>query len=572
MKKPAPVIVPKIRRMLVFSMVLTMTGVLIARAIDLHVRDRDFLQNQGEARQHRVVSVPAHRGMILDRNGEPLAISTPVDTLWAEPEQLAKSKQLGKLAKVLEISTSGLKKKLAKNKGREFTYLRRHVDPQLSAKAMALEIDGVHVQREYRRYYPAGEVAAHVIGFTNVDDEGQEGLELAYNDWLIGQPGARRVIRDRLGRAIEDIESIRPARPGKDLYLSIDKRLQYVAYRELQIAVQKHHARTASAVVLDVGTGEVLAMVNQPAYNPNRRSGRGGSKSHNRAVINVLEPGSTMKPITLAAALESGDYLPDFVVETAPGYYYVGRHRVRDHRNYGDLNLAGILQKSSNVGVSKIALALDPQQMWTVFDGLGFGKVSGSGFPGEVAGTLNHASQWRKIEQATMSFGYGLSVTPLQLARAYAAIASGGVLRETSFVKTEKTRRSKRVISQKTAHQLRMLLEAVTQEGGSGTRAKVVGYRVGGKTGTSWKSEGGGYAENRYIALFAGFAPLSKPEVAVVVAIDEPEAGEFYGGAVAAPVFSSIMSSALRLRGTLPDDWNPSDQRLSFLSESGGDV
>jgi len=551
MKNSTPAIVSSGRRALVFTIASGMALALVARAVDLHVRDRDFLRNQGEARQHRVVSIPAHRGMLLDRNGEPLAISTPVETLWAEPEQLAKSNQLDKLAGLLEVSTRGLKKKLAGTKSREFAYLRRHVDPQLSARVMGLNIDGVHVQREYRRYYPAGEVTSHMLGFTNIDDQGQEGLELAYNQWLEGQPGARRVIRDRLGRAIEDIESIRPARPGKDLQLSIDKRLQYVAYRELQQAVNKHRARASSAIVIDVHTGEVLAMVNQPAYNPNRRTGRNGPQSRNRALTDVLEPGSTMKPIALAAALESGDYAPDFVVQTAPGYYQIGKYEVKDHRNYGDLDMTGIIRKSSNVGVSRIALSLDPQQMWSVFDKFGFGKVSGSGFPGEAKGTLSRAAQWQKIEQATMAFGYGVAVTPLQLARAYSAIAADGVMPEINLVKVDKAVRGKRVISAKTARQLRAMLESVTQPGSSGTRAKVVGYRVAGKTGTSLKSQSGGYSEDRYIALFAGFAPASRPEVVVVVV---------------------IMASALRLRGTLPDDWDPNATRLSGLRQSGGGV
>ncbi|MEM7209295.1 MAG: penicillin-binding transpeptidase domain-containing protein [Pseudomonadota bacterium] len=573
-KKVVEVNVAAGRRWLVYIVMLAMGGLLIARAVDLHVRDRDFLRNQGEARQHRVVSIPAHRGMLLDRNGEPLAISTPVDTLWAEPERLAQSDQLGKLARVLDISTSGLKKKLEGTKSREFAYLRRHVDPELSKSAMALEIDGVHVQREYRRYYPFGEVTSHVLGFTNIDDQGQEGLELAYHEWLAGKPGARRVIRDRLGRAIADIESIRPARPGRNLTLSIDKRLQYVAYRELQNAVQTHKARSSSAVVLDVNTGEVLAMVNQPAYNPNRRTGRTGPQSRNRAVTDVLEPGSTMKPITLAAALESGEFDLASVIATEPGFYSVGSHEVKDHRNYGDLDLAGILQKSSNVGASKIALSLDPQQMWSVYDRFGFGQPTGSGFPGEATGTLNHASQWRKIEQATLSFGYGVSMTPLQLARAYAAIAAGGVLPEISFLKQDDVPPGRRVISREVALQLHELMETVLEPGGSGTRARVLGYRVAGKTGTSWKSRAGGYDEDRHMALFAGFAPASRPEVVVLIVVDEPSVGGFYGGVVAAPVFSKLMSSALRLRGTLPDDWQPDNglQQAQAVPDGQGDV
>ncbi|MEM7292711.1 MAG: penicillin-binding protein 2, partial [Pseudomonadota bacterium] len=370
------------------------------------------------------------------------------------------------------------------------------------------------------------------------------------------KPGAHRVIRDRLGRAIEDIESIKPARPGRDLLLSIDKRLQYVAYRELQQAVKTNRARASSAIVLDVRTGEVLAMVNQPTFNPNRRNGRGGPGARNRAVTDVLEPGSTMKPITIAAALESGEFRPETVVATAPGFYSVGQHEVKDHRNYGDLDLYGIVRKSSNVGASKIALSLDPQQMWSVFDRLGFGKNTGSGFPGEATGTLNHASQWRKIEQATLSFGYGVSTTPLQLVRAYAAIAAYGVMPEVTFLRREEPAAGRRVLSREIAREMQAMLETVTQAGGTGTRAKVTGYRVAGKTGTSRKSQSGGYSEDRYIALFVGFAPVSRPEVAVLVTVDEPSAGQFYGGSVAAPVFSRIMASALRLRGTLPDNWH----------------
>ena len=553
-KNAQPVIVPLGRRVFMYAVVLLVAAVLVARAIDLHVRKHVFLQSFGDALHHERISIPANRGMISDRTGEPLAISTPVDTLTADPPSaVLQSKQLSALAKALRVELDDLKAKLSKNKDRRFAYLRRQVDPKVSEAVMALEIDGVRVQREYRRYYPAAEVTAHILGFTNIDDQGQEGIELVYNQWLEGNSGITRVMRDRIGRVFKEVESIRPAKRGKDLQLSIDKRLQYVAYQALLSAVSKHRAKAASAVALDIRSGEVLAMVNVPTYNPNLRAGREGAKLQNKAVVSLFEPGSTMKIITLAAALESGRYSPSSRIETAPGFYQLSGYQIKDQRNHETLDLTGIIKKSSNVGASKVALSLDPEQMWSVFDSFGFGRSSGSHFPGEQAGTLKHARDWRKIEHATLSYGYGIAVTPLQLARAYAAVGNNGVVVEPTFLKRDTPRYSERVISAQTAQQLLAMLESNTEAGGSGRRAKVTGYRVGGKTGTSWKSGANGYLEDRYVSIFAGLAPISQPEVAVVVVVDEPSAGEFYGSVVAAPTFSEIMAAALRLRGVFPD-------------------
>jgi cell division protein FtsI (penicillin-binding protein 3) len=515
---------------------------------------KDFLQNQGDARYLRIVPISAHRGMITDRHGEPLAISTPVDSVWVQPADFSEAHQAWpKLARLLQLDLAQLQRKVLARKDREFVYLKRHISPQLAEKVMALGIPGVNLQREYQRYYPAGEVMAHVVGFTDVDDQGQEGLELAYNDWLQGVAGSQRVLKDRLGRVVRYVEQIARPEPGKDLVLSLDQRLQYLAYRELKRAVQQHKARSGSVVVLDVQTGEVLAMVNQPAYNPNNRGQFKGGQTRNRAVTDVFEPGSTVKPFTVTAALESGKFRPTSMIDTAPGRFNVGKAVVRDARNYGRISVATVIKKSSNVGASKIALALPDAALWNVFTRVGFGLTTGSGFPGEAGGLLSHARHWRDIEKATLAFGYGLSVTPLQLTRAYSGLAADGIMRPVSFLRVDEPVQGKRVMPARIARLIRPMLEAVIHDGGTGTRARVTGYSVSGKTGTVKKATAGGYSDDRYIAVFAGFAPASRPRLAMVVTINEPRGKEYYGGQVAAPVFARIMAGALRALNIPPD-------------------
>ncbi len=556
--------------------IFALLSVLVVwRAGDLQVIDNGFLQRQGDARYLRVQTVPAHRGKILDRNGEPLAISTPVSSVWANPREiLAAGRRWPELAGILGMTADALEARLLRHAGREFVYLRRHVDPQTAAAVTALAIPGVNLQREYRRYYPSGEVSAHVVGFTNIDDAGQEGLELAYDSWLRGQPGARRVLRNRIGQVIEDIESISEPRPGKDLRLTIDRRIQYVAYRELKSAVRLHRARSGSAVVLDARTGEVLAMVNQPAFNPNDRSSLNSQHYRNRAVTDSFEPGSTMKPFTIAAALEQGEYRPASFIQTAPGYYRIGRGTIRDAHNYGRIDLTTIIEKSSNVGVSKVALSLPAQVLWQVYDRVGFGRETDVGLPGEVVGMLPDYPGWRRIEQATLSFGYGLSVTTLQLARAYQVFANHGRVRSVSLVRSDaEPYQDEQVVSEKTAAQVLAMMATVITPGGTGQRARVQGYRVAGKTGTVQKIIDGSYSDERYLALFAGIAPLSDPRLIMVVVIDEPASGVFYGGQVAAPVFSRVMSSALWLMGVPPDGLSAHPARIAHHAQrSRGDA
>lgn len=553
MSKPVRVAHP-VRRWLVLGVVLAATGGLLWRAVDLQLTHKAFLQHQGDARYLRVVSIPAHRGDILDRGGEPLAISTPVQSVWVNPARLVRERERWPaLTRVLGLEGDELHRLIAERMQREFVYLKRHVTPMLAARVLELGIEGVYLQREYRRYYPTGEVAAHVIGFTNVDDVGQEGLELAFEQWLRGVDGSKRVLRDRLGRTIEDVERIKAPRAGRDLVLSIDRRLQYLAYRALKSAVHRHRARSGSAVVLDAPTGEVLAMVNQPSYNPNNRAGRIGARYRNRAVTDVFEPGSAIKPFTIASALETGRFAPDTPVDTRPGLLKVGRHTVRDLRNYGVIDLAAVIQKSSNVGASKIALSIPAKRLWDTFTRVGFGQPTGSGFPGESGGILTHFLDWGDLHRVTLSFGYGLSVTPLQLARAYAVIANDGLAAPITFQRRESPPARERVLSESVAGQVRAMLEAVVGEGGTGRRAAVAGYRIAGKTGTARKSVDGGYAEDRYVAVFAGMAPASAPRLVAVVTVDEPRNGAYYGGEVAAPVFAEIMQGALRSLGVAPD-------------------
>ncbi|OOG26463.1 cell division protein [Thioalkalivibrio denitrificans] len=543
------------RRNAVLGLFVLAFVLLGARAFDLQILKQDFLRGEGDARHLRVVSIPAHRGMLLDRNGEPLAVSTPVDSVWANPrETLQSPERLRELAAVLGADHRELHRRLSERATREFVYLRRHVNPDVAARVQALGVPGVALQREFRRYYPMGEVAAHVLGFTNIDDQGQEGLELSLNRWLTGEPGAKRVLRDRLGRVIRDVENIRPARPGKDVTLTLDQRVQYLAYRELKAAVQAHGARGGSLVIMDARNGDILAMANQPAFNPNNRAGLVVEASRNRAATDVFEPGSTIKPFTVAAALESGAVRPDITLDTAPGMYRVGRHTIRDIRDYGRIDLATLIAKSSNIGATKLALDMEPEAMWGLLHRAGLGRSTGSGLPGEAPGLLRDFFYWREVDQATLAFGYGLSVTPLQLARAYAALANDGVMPAPRFVQGQQTRDVERVMSADTARQIRRMLETAVSREGTGHRAAVESYRVAGKTGTVRKSGVGGYAEDRYVSMFAGMAPASAPRLVMVVTIDEPAGEDYYGGQVAAPVFARVMQGALRLLDVAPDD------------------
>ncbi len=533
---------------------------LVARSVYLQIFNYKFLRGQGQARQNRVVSIPAHRGSIFDRNGVPLAISTPIDTIWAVPDELIDEKESWDgLAKLLGYTRNRFEALLQDSiqKNRDFLYLRRHVTPDIAEGVRSLNVTGVGVQREYARFYPSGDAAAHIVGFTNIDDKGMEGLELSYDKhWLKGERGKRHIVRDLNKREIESLEVIQAAKPGKDLYLSIDKRLQYLAYTALKSAIEVQKASSASLMVMDVDTGEILAMANAPSYNPNSAIDRAQAIKRNRAVIDQFEPGSTMKPFTIAAALESGLFTTQDIVYTSPGYYRIGKYDVRDSKDYGWLTLKGILKKSSNVGVTKVAQKLQEDQMWSVFDRFGFGRPPGSEFPGEVSGLLNHSSLWNDVEQSALSYGYGMSASVLQLTRAYSAIANGGILPEVSFIRRSKVLPGERVISEKVAQQVITMLESVVTKGGTGTRAKVAGYRVAGKTGTSYKSYSGGYDEERYISLFAGMAPASDPKLVLVVVVHEPTAGDHYGGLVAAPVFSKVMADALRIMGLKRDDWD----------------
>jgi cell division protein FtsI (penicillin-binding protein 3) len=534
---------------------------LVARAVELQLLDHGFLAKQGDDRSMRVVKIAAHRGAITDRNGEPLGVSTPVDSVWVNPQELNDNiDQLPKLAKALKEDQQSLVRRITSNLDREFLYLVRHMPPEQAAHIKALGIPGVYLQREYRRYYPAGEVAGHVVGFTTVDDKGQEGLELGFDQLLNGEDGAKRVIQDMYGRYVENVESIRAPRPGRDLVTSIDLRIQYLAYRELKSAMQQYQARAGSVIVIDVDTGEVLAMVNQPSYNPNDRDQLKPELYRNRAATDIFEPGSSVKPFIIAAALASGQYRADSVVDTSPGFLKVGTKVFEDEHNLGAIDLATILAKSSNVGSAKVALSLQPEQIWSTLTGLGLGQVTGSSYPGESAGMLSNYSHWRPIGIATMSHGYGLSVTPLQLAHAYAIIGAGGIKRPISFERVSGPVPGEQVLDPKVARELVQLMEQVIEKGGTATRASLLGYRVSGKTGTAFKSIAGGYSTDRIMAVFAGLVPASHPKLATVVVIDEPSrelqqgATLAQGGTVAAPVFASVMSGALRLMDVPPDD------------------
>lgn len=526
---------------------------LAGRALWLQALNNDFLQAKGESRYSRVIEIGASRGMIVDRNNEPLAISTPVESVAASPADIeAEPADLRRLSQLLGVSMEDLHGRLADTK-REFVYLKRQLPPEQAERVVQLGIPGVFLQREHRRYYPAGDVMAHIIGFTGVDEKGQEALELAYEDRLSGKPGSRRVIRDRLGRIVEDVESIRVPQNGERLKLSIDARIQYLAFRELKEAVAAHRAKAGGIVVLDAQNGEVLAMANLPTYNPNSRGKVDASRTRNRVLTDLFEPGSTLKPFTAAAALEAGLFQASSVIQTAPGSMTIGNRTIHDAHPQGALTVAQVIQKSSNVGTAKMGLTMPPEVLWSMFSRAGFGAPPRSGFPGEVSGRLRAHGTWKPIEQATMSYGYGISVSLMQLARAYTIFASDGTLYPVTLLKRNGPPEGVQVISAQTALAVRRMLEMAAQPGGTAPGAQIAGYTVAGKTGTAHKLEGKGYATNRYVASFVGLAPASKPRVIIAVMIDEPSAGQHYGGAVAAPIFSLVAAGTLRLLAVPPD-------------------
>lgn len=561
------------RQGMVLGLLFLAAGSVIGRAAYLQLVHKDFLQEQGNERFLRKVEVPAHRGMILDRNGEPLAVSSPVDSIWAQPKELlGQRERWPTLAPLLGLTVTEIEEELAGREERGFAYLRRHLPPSKAQQILQLKIPGVYAMREYRRYYPDAEVTSHLLGFTDIDDAGQEGLEKAFDAQLHGTPGLKRVIQDRLGRVVEDVESIRVPQPGKPVVLSIDRRLQYLAYRALKTAVMENKASAGSAVIVDVRTGEILAMVDQPAGNPNNRAELKGELLRNRAVTDVYEPGSTLKPFTVALGLESGKWSPTTLVNTAPGTLRVGRYTVRDVHNYGMIDVTRVISKSSNVGTSKIALSMPMERLWQLYKNIGFGSSTGLGLIGEQAGVLHHFSKWGgEIGHANHSFGYGLSVNMVQLAQAYTVLASDGIRRPLTILKRDQPpgpSEEQRVLSARAVRQIRVMLEEAVSKAGTGLKASVPGYQVAGKTGTVHKIVNGRYAGNRYFSLFAGMVPASDPRLVMVIIIDEPKSGAYYGGAVAAPVFGKTMGGVLRILNITPDDM-PSMKIAGTVSAAG---
>ena len=538
-----------------FVVVLAAAGfcLLLGRAAYLQGWNRGFLQAKGESRYSRTLELPAHRGRVLDRNGEVLAASTPVKSIWAIPQDVAlPPRELDRLAAALELPREELRRRLG-DSGRDFVYLKRQVLPEAAERVAALRIPGIHQGKEYRRFYPTGESTAHLLGFTDVDDVGQEGVELAFQDELAGRAGSRRVIKNRLGHVIEDVESIREARNGHDLVLAVDSRVQALAYGQLKAAVETHRGKGGGIIVLDVTTGEVLGLANLPSYNPNNRTALTGSQLRNRAVTDAFDPGSTLKPFTVALALDRGHVTPKTSIVTAPGVLTVGTKTIRDVHPAGTLTVEQVIQKSSNVGAAKIALGMPAESMWRLFDGVGLGASPQLGFPGEAVGILRPHRTWKPVEQATMAYGHGISLSLVQLARAYTVFARDGELMPLSLVKLDAPPTGKMVISKDAAAAVRRMLELAVEPGGTAPRARVAGYRVAGKTGTAHKQENGRYAPDKYHSSFVGFAPASRPRLLIAVMLDEPSAGQHYGGAVAAPVFQQVMAGALRILGVAPD-------------------
>jgi len=545
---------------------------LSSRAVYLQLLAGESLREKGDEVAVRIVNVPAHRGALMDRNGEQLAISTPVDSIWAEPRKvlIEDKKYFLALARLLDMPQQKLKKFLTDRIKRDFVYLKRHAHPSLVEEIKNLGVKGVSTQSEYKRYYPAAEVTAHILGYTNVDDQGQEGIELAYDKILKGKPGKKRVLKDRLGRIVRNIESVMPSESGTELKLSIDKRIQYLAYREIVAAAKHHEAKSGSLVMLDVKTGEVIAMVGHPSFNPNNRSWSKNT-TRNRIVTDVYEPGSTMKVFTVAAGLESGIFTPQTIIDTSPGVFKVGKHSISDHHNYGHIDVTTIITKSSNIGASKIALALKPEYFYEVLNRFGFGQTTGSGYPGERAGILRLFNTWSEQDIASLSYGYGVQVTPLKLAQTYSIIANNGIMLPVSFIKTNKPKTRERVIAENIAKQIRDMLETVVSSEGTASRAAIKGYRVIGKTGTVHKYDPrGGYFPDRYRSLFVGIVPASNPRFVTVVTIDEPnkEKGH-YGGAVAAPIYSKVMEGTLRILNIPPDNLDSFNKSIIANTISG---
>lgn len=561
-------------RFYLVMVVLAVAGLaLLVRAVQLHIVDQSFLSSQGDARAIRVEPLDAHRGLISDRHGEPLAISAPVATVYADPTLVELSDlQYRALAQALGVEEGWLKRKIANNKSKRFVYLKRKMAPHEVAAVSALDLSGIYQRTEYKRYYPAGEVASHVIGFTDIDEKGQEGVELSYDSWLTGHPGARRVMKNRKGQVIKELGTVKVAESGKDIELALDMRIQYMAYRELKAAVETHRASAGSIVVLDVDSGEILAMVNQPSYNPNNRQQLNVAHLRNRAITDVFEPGSTMKVATVAAALESGRFSLSTWLDTDPGFLRLGRKSIRDSRNYGKLDLLGVITKSSNVGVSKVALSLTGDVVWDTFYRLGFGQGTGIGFPGESIGQLPHPVKWKPLDVATLSYGYGMSATALQVAQAYMIFGNGGMKYPLSLIKQDSDVHGEQAIPESVSDELLKAMAAVVAKGGTGTRAQVPMYQVGGKTGTVHRVGKHGYEDSEYKAIFAGVAPITRPEIAMVVVIDSPQGEEYYGGEVAAPVFSRVVSEAMRVLNIMPDQElsaSPSNYVLAKTSGAG---
>jgi cell division protein FtsI (penicillin-binding protein 3) len=559
-RKQQPKKVALWRLYLVVGLLLSMLSLLVGRVLSLQILDTErgyaFLQNQGAARSLRTAEIPAYRGVITDRRGEPLAVSTPVVSIWADPARLAGSERIPELAAALDMKLADLQARLARYEGKRFMYLQRHRVPHEAREILAKRFPGVYGEREYRRFYPAGEVAAQLVGFTNVDDEGIAGIELAYNDWLQGAPGKKKYIKDLRGQMVRDIGVVEPASPGKGIRLSIDLRLQHLQHRELRRAVTAAGAESGSVVTLDAKTGEVLAMVNYPVYNPNSRKNIKAANMRNRAITDTYEPGSTMKTMTLVAALESGRYSTHTMIDTAPGWIRVGPKTYKDPRNYGEVTLSRAIEKSSQVGVTKLAVELGHEPIWEVFQRFGIGEPLGTGFPGESAGLLPNRPRWYSTEKISLAFGYGITTTPLQLARAYTVFANGGIQRPVSLLALEgEVPDSRRVITPEVNEQVLGVLHAVTGEHGTARKARVDGFKVGGKTGTVRKVGPGGYIEDSHVALFAGLAPTDDPRVVTVVVINDPQGENYGGGAVAAPVFSAVTGGALRLLGVTPSEF-----------------
>ncbi|MCY1404848.1 Peptidoglycan D,D-transpeptidase FtsI [compost metagenome] len=562
----------------VLGLLAIMVGAISWRIVDLHVIDHDFLKAHGDARSVRHIPIPAHRGLITDRNGEPLAVSTPVITLWGNPKELMRQReQWPALAAALGQDAEVLSRRLQQNAGREFLYLARGLTPEQGDAVLAHKIPGVYSLEEFRRFYPAGEVTAHMVGFTDIDDQGREGVEMAFEQWLAGVPGQREVLKDRRGRLIKDVGVARNAKPGRELALSIDLRLQYLAHRELRNALVENKAKAGSLVILDVQTGEVLAMVNHPTYNPNNKRNLQPQAMRNRALIDVFEPGSTVKPISMLAALQSGRWQPTDTVEVYPHSLRIGRFTIRDVSRGGGpvLDLAGILIRSSNVGISKIAFDIGGESIYRVMQQVGLGQDTGLGFPGEQVGNLPNHRKWPQAETATLSYGYGLSVTAMQLVHAYATIANNGRMVPLSLARVDQPANSTQVVPEEVAKTVQGMLQQVVEAPGGAHRAQVPGYHVAGKSGTARKTSAGskGYQQNAYRSLFAGFGPASAPRLAAVVVIDEPGGEGYYGGLVSAPVFSKVMAGALRLMNIAPDNLPPplpEQQQAGALPGNGG--